>query len=77
MIHVITTTVKQINFRKGMKQMFTYLFFCVWLFNIDVDECSLGLDNCANNSQCINTNGSFLCRCNHGYSGNGVFCSGK
>ncbi|CAB4038695.1 deleted in malignant brain tumors 1 -like, partial [Paramuricea clavata] len=44
-------------------------------YSIDVDECSLGLDNCANNSQCINTNGSFLCRCNHGYSGNGVFCS--
>ena len=41
-----------------------------------MDECSLQLDNCGNNSQCINTFRSFLCRCNHGYTGNGVTCVG-
>ncbi|CAB3984575.1 deleted in malignant brain tumors 1 -like, partial [Paramuricea clavata] len=40
----------------------------------DVDECSRGLANCDSNSQCINTDGSFVCRCNQGYSGNGVYC---
>ena len=44
---------------------------------IDVDECSRGLDNCGSNSQCINTNGSFLCRCYDGYTGNGVYCYGE
>ena len=44
---------------------------------VDVDECAHGLDNCGNNSQCINTVGSFSCRCNHGYTGNGVICTGK
>ncbi|CAB3997370.1 deleted in malignant brain tumors 1 -like, partial [Paramuricea clavata] len=41
----------------------------------DLNECSLGLDNCGNNSQCINTVGSFSCRCNHGYAGNGAICT--
>jgi hypothetical protein len=39
----------------------------------DINECSLSIDNC----QCINTIGSFSCRCNHGYTGNGVICYGK
>ncbi|CAB4041080.1 deleted in malignant brain tumors 1 -like [Paramuricea clavata] len=43
----------------------------------DVDECARGLDNCGSNSQCINTEGSFLCICNHGYTGNGVYCYGE
>ncbi|CAB3993318.1 deleted in malignant brain tumors 1 -like, partial [Paramuricea clavata] len=41
----------------------------------EVDECSHELDNCGNNSQCINTAGSFSCRCNRGYTGNGVICT--
>ena len=45
---------------------------------VDVDECYKNLDNCASNTaRCINTEGSFLCRCNDGYSGNGTVCEGK
>jgi hypothetical protein len=49
----------------------------IWLFCIDVDECSRHLDNCARKSQCINTIGTFSCKCNHGYTGNGVTCTGR
>ena len=40
----------------------------------DLDECAEGYDNCSGNSQCINTVGSFTCRCQIGYSWNGRAC---
>ena len=40
------------------------LFLC-YESDIDVDECSLGIDGCHQN--CVNTNGSYLCYCNAGY----------
>ncbi|MEK6799202.1 MAG: EGF domain-containing protein [Planctomycetota bacterium] len=41
----------------------------------DIDECTLGTDNCDLNASCANTQGSFTCACNAGYSGNGVTCA--
>ena len=29
---------------------------------LDVDECALGLDNCGDDAQCVNTEGSFECQ---------------
>ena len=49
---------------------------CFGHFIVDIDECFLDLDNCGNNTQCINTDGSFICKCNVGYIGNGVVCNG-
>ena len=43
----------------------------------DNNECTLGTHNCHNNATCTNTDGSFTCACNTGYTGNGVTCSGK
>ncbi|XP_028408891.1 uncharacterized protein LOC114531487 [Dendronephthya gigantea] len=42
---------------------------------LDIDECSLKLDNCGNNSRCIDTPGAFSCVCLDGYSGNGIICN--
>lgn len=33
--------------------------------------------NCHADGVCINTDGSFRCECQMGYSGNGVLCSGR
>ncbi len=41
----------------------------------DINECTLGTDNCDANATCANTAGSFTCTCNSGYTGNGVTCS--
>ena len=38
------------------------------------DECALGTDNCSDNATCTDTDQSFLCACNDGYSGDGVTC---
>ena len=42
--------------------------------NADIDECTVGLDNCvvAPVDACVNTIGSFECMCPASYSGDGV-----
>ncbi|XP_046857891.1 neurogenic locus notch homolog protein 1-like isoform X2 [Xenia sp. Carnegie-2017] len=42
--------------------------------NKDIDECALSTDNCHTKAICTNNNGSFSCKCNSGYSGNGIIC---
>ena len=43
------------------------------IVNADIDECLS--DPCHSNATCNNTDGSFKCTCNPGYSGNGGSCS--
>ena len=45
--------------------------------DVDTDECATNVHNCHNYATCNNTDGSFGCRCNSGYSGNGVSCIGE
>ena len=44
---------------------------------IDVDECVVGSDNCDENANCTNMNGSYNCTCKQGYHGSGFQCTGK
>jgi len=43
----------------------------------DVDECSSGLTPCGPHSVCIDTAGSFLCRCINGYHRSDRNCTGN
>ena len=45
--------------------------------SIDANECLLQTHNCHMNASCTNTNGSYSCTCNEGFTGNGVNCTGK
>ena len=53
--------------------MFDYL--CTHLS--DNNECTLGTHNCDKNATCTDTDGSFTCACDTGYTGNGETCTGK
>lgn len=47
----------------------------VTLLNVDVDECSAFPNICDTNAGCQNTDGSYLCNCKTGYTGDGKTCS--
>ena len=45
---------------------------------VDVDECASNEANeCDPNALCTNTEGSYVCRCENGYAGDGKNCTGE
>ena len=43
---------------------------------VDTDEC-LTVSPCHANATCNNTEGSYTCSCDNGFSGDGILCNGK
>ena len=43
----------------------------------DINECKEGIHTCDDNAKCTNTDGSFTCSCNEGYTGDGQTCGGN
>ena len=43
---------------------------------LDINECSDGNHVCDVNSNCNNTDGSHICTCKEGYTGDGQSCQG-
>ena len=48
-----------------------------WFTFTEINECELGTHACDKNANCLNTNGSYNCRCKPGFSGNESFCNGE
>ena len=47
-----------------------------WFLSLDIDECSADPSQCDVNANCINNDGSYLCTCLQGFTGNGTICEG-
>ena len=43
---------------------------------LDLHECNLTTHDCHDNATCNNTDGSYICECNVGYTGDGFNCTG-
>ena len=43
---------------------------------VDIDECSTSTFACDPRAVCLNTIGSFACRCTNGFTGDGQTCNG-
>ena len=44
---------------------------------LDINECNLANNDCNQNADCTNTDGSYVCSCNTGYYGDGKTCDGS
>ena len=47
------------------------------LCHLDLHECNLVTHDCHDNATCNNTDGSYVCECDVGYTGDGFNCTGK
>ena len=51
-----------------------------WLLSsltLDIDECNSNGDPCHSNATCTDTEGSYTCVCDEGFTGDGYNCSGR
>ena len=52
------------------------MHYFTFLYHLDTNEC-VPDSPCHANATCNNTEGSYLCTCDSGYSGDGFTCNGK
>ena len=68
-----SSALRHVNYSNSLEHV---TYFYTFIFNVDINECALSLDDCHQFATCTNTVGSFECRCNIGYEGDGVNCRG-
>ena len=71
-----TLTVLSVVSAGRVSMTYALLLFQLFLFS-DIDECSADLNPCDSNADCINTDGSYNCACQQGFTGDGITCKGK
>lgn len=59
----------------AVKVRFYFVYILFTIIIADINECDSS--PCDTNAECENTDGSFVCTCNIGYSGDGFTCQGS
>ncbi len=54
-----------------MTVVFSSSQFLIIVCSTDIDECEAETYKCAANAKCVNTAGSYTCRCGEGFKGDG------
>ena len=74
-LEMVSIVPVSISFIDICKIFYNWHLLLISFISLDIDEC---LSNpCHVNANCSDTQGSFGCQCNTGYSGNGFNCSSK
>ena len=60
-----------------MFMLIKLLSFNLLTHSPDVNECAGNVSVCDDHANCTDSDGSFLCTCNTGFSGNGYYCSSE
>ena len=68
---------KAFEFIKSGTYIYEGLKDCVFIVTADINECSTGAKKCNRHADCINTVGSYICKCKRGYKGDGARCTGE
>ena len=61
----------------AMCKVITFLTLSFFFFISAVDKCELGLDDCAENADCVSTQYGHHCECQTGFSGHCTQCQGN
>jgi len=73
----IKQTNKQANQQlRTVVPLFKVKLSIVLSFKSDIDECSADSSACDENAECENSEGSYICTCKEGFTGNGTVCEG-
>ena len=59
----------------NMFRMYTWM--TLGTFISDILECNLETDGCHDNATCADTDGSYTCTCDIGYTGDGFTCNSE
>ena len=62
---------------KAKKTVFLKLMVVFCILVLDVNECNAPISPCHLKATCKNNDGSYVCSCKAGYTGNGKTCAGN
>lgn len=72
-VHIVIIIFFCVIFAIGKYMYWALMIIKEWFFS-DIDECSSS-NVCHSNAMCNNTVGSYICKCNPGYTGDGKNCT--
>ena len=73
---IVPKSTKMYSFFQALQEVSkkSSLLNSMFFLGLDVDECRLDSAGCSRDADCINTEGSYSCKCLSGFTGDGFTC---